>query len=130
LARIQWNENFSVNEKFIDQQNQKMLDIINDYYESIQKGTALSVFESIIERIIEYSNTLHSYEEELMKSIGFTDLQQHKQAHTDLKNRLQEELEKYRRDKINYPYHDLSSLMKEWLVGHIVMLDRKIKEYL
>jgi hemerythrin len=130
LARIPWNENFSVNEEFIDQQNRKMLAIINDYYESMQKGTALTVFESIIERIIDYSKTLHKYEEELMKSIGFSDLQAHQQAHIDLTSRAEQELEKYRRDKSNYSYHDLSALLKEWLVRHILTQDQKIKDYL
>ena len=125
MAKILWSDYFSVNDEFIDGQNQKMIAIINDFYESIQKGLSVSATESILNRLEDYASTQHPYEEELMKSIHFSELEAHQQAHCDFNKRLMNEHKKYLNDRSSYPAHDLSSFLKEWLVNHILQQDKK-----
>jgi len=130
LAKILWNDYFSVNDEFIDLQNQKMIAIINDFYESIQKGSAVSATESILNRLVDYANIQHPYEEELMKSINYSELEAHQQAHVDLNTRLMNECQKYQQDHSTYPVHTLSTFLKEWLVNHIIGMDKKIEPFI
>ncbi|MBU0712838.1 bacteriohemerythrin [bacterium] len=125
MAKILWSDYFSVNNEFIDGQNQKMIAIINDFYESIQKGSTVSETESILNRLEDYASAQHPYEEELMKSINFSELEAHQQAHVDFNKRLMNEHQKYQQNRSTYPVHDLSSFLKEWLVNHILQQDKK-----
>jgi len=125
VAKILWNDYFSINEEFIDRQNQKMIAIINDFYESIQKGSAVSVTESILKRLEDYAHTQHPYEEELMKSVNYSELETHHQAHCDFSKRLISEHEKYLQNRSAYPAHSLSRFLKDWLANHILQLDKK-----
>ena len=102
-----------------------MITIINDLYESIQKGSTVSVTESILHRLAEYAKVQHPYEEELMKSVHYSELEAHQQAHIDFKKRLMNESEKYEQNRSTYPVHDLSTFLKEWLVNHILQVDKK-----
>jgi len=130
LARILWNDYFSVNDEFIDQQNRKMIAIINDFYESIQKGSSVSMIESILNRLADYANAQHPYEEELMKSINYSELEAHQQAHIDFNKRLMDEHQKFLQNRSAYPVHDLSSFLKEWLVNHILQVDKKFAPHI
>ncbi|MCK4639837.1 MAG: hemerythrin family protein [Candidatus Marinimicrobia bacterium] len=130
MARILWNDYFSVNDDFIDRQNQKMIAIINDFYESIQKGSSVSVIESILNRLVDYANAQHPYEEELMKFINYSELEAHHQAHIDFNKRLMNEYHKYQQNHSAYPVHTLSTFLKEWLVNHILQVDKKFAPHI
>jgi len=129
MAKFLWMDTFSIDDEHTDNQHKKLVEIANDFYESLQRRQALSVVESIIIRLYDYTKVHFADEEKLMESLNYPGLEEHHQTHIDLIKKIDDELVKYEKDKAIYPIHDMCAFIKDWLVNHILGMDKKIEPY-
>jgi len=87
------------------------------------------VREESLQAMRDYTNYHFRQEEEYMKEIGYPDIVAHKRLHTDFDDQL-------------YNYHrmirngelvlntELISIIKDWLLNHILKVDMKYRAFL
>jgi len=129
MGFIQWSEKYSVGNKQIDDQHKKWIEIYNTAHEKMMSSEETLFRSSGVDALTEmkaYGEYHFSFEENLMESIGFDQLESHKRLH----NVFREKIEKVILD-IHKGNHVLNSeiikTVENWLVHHILTEDQKIK---
>jgi len=126
---ISWDDEFSVGIDAIDRQHTRMLSLINEIDESIQKGETYEQFAPVLDDLIDYTNGHFAHEEKQMESNHCPDLDRHKRAHV----RLRKELSDWQ-EKVKYAEpEDMNEHMlflRIWFPGHILNVDKRDADYL
>lgn len=122
MAFILWRSALSIGNKLIDSQHQKLVEIINKLYDGInQKNSELKMNE-IFAELISYTKYHFSAEEALMLKYGYAEMAQHKKAHADFVNTINDL-------KLNSILSDTKlkmevfKFLKTWLIEHIMNTD-------
>jgi hemerythrin len=125
---IIWEGKYSIGLQKIDDQHKKLFEFLNFYYDSIALGTSSESTKVTLENLIDYASYHFKDEEKLMSSISGADFSSHFNEHkffimkvTELQNKLPSG------KKITY---ELFDFMKEWVLNHILISDKKIEPYL
>ncbi len=127
MPKIEWNESFSVNNKEIDQQHQKWLEIFNKLHESLLKGKA-SDYKSLnintLKEMLDYAKFHFDFEEKYMRQIDFPDLIPHRRLHRDFDTQI---YQYYREAKNGHIVLNTTiiKIIKNWLLQHIMVEDQK-----
>ena len=128
LPFVLWKENYSVGNKELDKHHREIIDIINDLFTSIKSDSGENKVGAILERLYEYTKTHFAREEQLMKEHIYPELPAHKNIHEKMIQKTSDlrRLQMYNADVAN----DVLSLLKDWWLNHIRVLDAKYKKYL
>ncbi len=129
MALFNWNAQYSVNIKEIDEQHKVLIKLINDLHEAMKAGKGKDILGTILNELVQYTVKHFSYEENLFTSNGYPDSKAHKEVHkklidqvTTLKNNFDNGNEVISMDVMNF--------LKEWLSGHIMGTDKKYSSHL
>ena len=131
MSRIQWDESFSTKNPEIDAQHKKWIDMYNDLHETLLYGDIKQLSQISMETLQamqDYARYHFSYEEEYMKSINYPDLVEHKRLHKDFDTRIYD-LNREVREGRTVLNTELVSIMRNWIVDHILHADRKYAEF-
>ena len=129
MALFEWSEIYSVGNKTIDKQHQKLFDIANRFYQAHNDGHGQEVLGSIFTELLEYTQYHFADEERLMKEADFPDFYKHKANHEKLIE-VVTNLKKNFDDKQEGVEERITDFLKMWLNGHILGMDRNYKTYL
>jgi hemerythrin len=112
----------------IDAEHKQLIRIANSLLRAMQEGRNKNDFAKILHELREYTVFHFNNEEEYMRSIGYPDLNKHVEEHNILKKRVKDFQHcVFIGDKVEYDA--LREMLKDWLVGHILSCDLRIKEY-
>ncbi|MFQ5659648.1 MAG: bacteriohemerythrin [Gammaproteobacteria bacterium] len=126
---ISWDDEFSVGIKGIDRQHTRMMRLINEIDEVIQKGGTYEQFAPVLNDLIDYTGRHFAHEEKLLEENHCPDLERHKKAHV----RLLEELSGWKKKVVKAKTEDMNEHMvflRIWFPGHILNVDKKDAAYL
>ncbi len=125
---IEWTTEFSVGVVVLDEQHKRMIAVINSL--ARQSGTTVDseVVSEALTRMAEYSNIHFTEEEWLLREYGYPDLAAHKAEHKEYIERMVKfcDATSLRVDSVP---DRLLHFLKEWWVKHILVEDRKYKEF-
>ncbi len=123
---IKWNDKYNTGNFVIDHQHQRLVQLINDLEEVIRqndlKPTLLNV---IFDEVTEYTRYHFQTEEELMETVNYSGIVEHKLLHKEFVR----ELTVFRAEAEAGAVHidtALCKFLKDWLLGHIASEDPKI----
>ena len=127
MAKIIWDDSYSVGIVKIDQQHQQLIDIINRLEDEKRSG---GVILSVISDLSHYVKEHFSYEESLMEQAGYADLQEHKQSHKEFRQWLDSVKIAYSSGYAeSYDIADsVQSYLQDWLLKHIMVSDMAYSE--
>jgi hemerythrin-like metal-binding protein len=132
MSQITWDDSYSVGNDAIDAQHKEWIAIYNRLDQTMLDGNIqdlAKVREDSLQAMRDYTNYHFRQEEEYMKEIGYPDIVAHKRLHTDFDDQL-------------YNYHrmirngelvlntELISIIKDWLLNHILKVDMKYRAFL
>ena len=127
MALIKWDESFSVNVREIDQQHQKLVDMINEFYGHVGKDSG-QAFRSLLKSLVEYTQYHFATEERYFAKFAYPDSKTHTDVHRqftekvlDVKNRLES-------GKIVLSI-EITTFLKDWLTTHIKGSDKAYGKY-
>ena len=129
MALINWNEEYSVNVKDIDQQHQKLIALINELHENMKVGNSKNIIKKILEELVEYTVYHFGFEEKLFAKYGYPETKLHMRAHTDLIEQLKVFIRKYESGNTILSI-ELMNFLKDWLVNHILKADKNYSTFL
>lgn len=126
MARIDWDESFSVHHEELDKQHQKLIRLYNELHESLLHGTieeATTQKKQTLASLIEYIDYHFSSEEQYLQEIHYPDLENHCQIH----NRFSNKVTSIQEDIANGDMVFTSSIIKllrNWIIDHILKQDK------
>ncbi len=122
MQLLTWNENYSVYIESMDRQHQKIIDIINQLHQALENYRLEDVIDQILQSLKEYTEYHFNDEEKLMAANNYPNLEQHRKTHQFLRN----EITRYRQlqAKGKLTIEDLSRLLTNWLINHIMIDDK------
>lgn len=131
MSRIEWDDSFSTNNAEIDAQHKKWIGIYNDLHETLMGGNItelMDVTAKTLKAIQDYANYHFTFEEEFMKSINYPHIVEHKRLHTNFDSQIYDLNRDVREGRVVLNTQ-LIKTMKNWIVDHILVADKKYVEY-
>jgi hemerythrin len=130
MAFIDWNENLNVGVESINDQHKKLVAMVNELHDAIQKGQAADVLGKTLDGLIDYTKTHFAYEEKLFAETGYADAATHKGEHDKLTATVIDVQEKYKSGGGGALSGEVMEFLKSWLVNHIQGTDKKYGPHL
>ncbi len=129
MAKIIWEDRFSVGNEKIDSQHKSLVDLINKLEEIEQKGGQLS---QVFEQLDNYVQTHFREEEKLLQLADYDDLEAHKLKHQEFETWLHSVKVVYKSAGPNAHYitATVNHFLQEWLVEHILKSDMAYKGHI
>ncbi len=125
MAKIEWDDSFSVNNAELDSQHQKWVEMYNDMDESILTGKVLPKDGAeALKAMQDYARYHFSCEEEYLRKSNYPNFIEHRRLHKDFENLLYGYLRKTHDGEIVLNT-EIISLLKDWLLDHILKEDKK-----
>ena len=118
-----------MNVTVLDQQHQKLFDIVNDLELALRVGEGNAVIEGILDRLVAYAGLHFAAEESLMERHGFPGLSTHQAQHEAFRDRMMTFLEKHRTAKPGVAV-ELLLFLQTWLKGHVLKTDKQYSPFL
>jgi hemerythrin len=129
MTYFPWQNEYSVNIKQIDDQHKKLVSMVNELYDAMQKGQGREIIGKILSGILDYAKTHFTTEEQLMKIHAYADYAAHKKEHDDLTAKAVDFAKRYNQGNQNLALQ-VGTFLKEWLMNHIIGMDKKYSSFL
>ncbi|MFH1216754.1 MAG: bacteriohemerythrin [Pseudomonadota bacterium] len=130
MAKLFWKSEYNVNSRYIDQQHQHLLAIVNDFNEAITAGKGKQAAYPILNRLVQYAEEHFRDEEKLMRMARYP--QNELNSHINDHEKLTEEIFQHTENWSNYGEEALPRIgefLKKWLMDHILTADKKYSKY-
>ena len=128
MRHIQWDPIFSVGIDELDNQHKKIIDLINALYAAAQAQDRRTMKDVVIARLKHCYSENIATEERYMFIYHYPDINHHRGEHADfIKNVLE-----FQETCGDTPVSALATLdfRKEWLINHVINVDRKLGLFL
>ncbi len=131
MAYFEWNENYSVGIKEMDNHHKKLFDISSKLHDGMSSGSSDDVLGKVLLELTDYTKFHFTEEEDLMRKYNYPELANHKEEHKELIETLQDLQQQFDERK-----SELTIIMKtqdflrDLLVNHTLDHDKKYGPYL
>jgi hemerythrin len=129
MEKLEWQSEYSVGVKEIDDQHQSLLDTINTLLVEQRVRYDAAKFSPALYSLIHYAYTHFATEERYLLQVHFPDLKQHVLEHIDfimktlsLALKVESSRDESRTELLRY--------LKEWYSSHVLGTDRKYIPFL
>ena len=126
---FQWKDSFNIGNVELDQQHRSFLELLNEYYDSTSGSTKDIIGDELIVRLKEYAAMHFRFEEGLMQSAGYKDIEQQRKQHRYFES-LVSDLESAHARGRDETLKSALSFLKDWFLSHILEEDRKFVHHL
>jgi hemerythrin len=123
---VAWKEIYSVGDPTIDGQHKQILSAINELHAANMSGGGQMAMKGILDRIVNYTHSHFTHEENIMKACGYPDLANHQEQHDQMRRRT----ENMRENTKLITGNDLERMLKDWWTKHIQAEDQCYVPYL
>jgi len=129
MAFFEWTDELSVGNKLIDSQHKRLIGIINDFHDTVNKGDDKAAIRKAVANLTYYVKTHFADEEKLMEKYNYPQLELHRRMHERLTQNVGGYAEKLQTGQkiLNL---DMAIFLKGWLENHIAETDKKISEFI
>lgn len=118
MSNFAWNDKFSVGIPEIDQQHQKLVELINRVIDGYHQGLPHKKLASLIDDAVSHGIYHFSFEERLQEHAGYPFIKAHQKSHVQFAKRISEFQTRFKDGEDIIPYID--GLLVEWLTDHFV----------
>ena len=130
MEKIIWNENLATGYHNIDFQHKILIGIINDLVEAGKNETEKNLWmDVVLDELRSYTKYHFSNEALLMNKFQYEETQFHSQQHADFIAQLGKFCREFQKDKKSISV-DLFDYLKNWLINHIMLEDKKLGQFL
>jgi hemerythrin-like metal-binding protein len=129
MPYITWTSNYNIGISEVDAQHKRLIEIINEIYESVNNGKENEIIHRIINELVDYYITHFSVEEKIMSEYGYVSYLSHKKEHNDFKNVIQAYQKKIESGQLVVSM-DMVKYLKDWFIKHILVSDKLIGVFL
>lgn len=125
MAFVDWSDQYSVNNREIDEHHRHLFSLVNELHVAILARKGRAEAEMALEWLVAHSQEHFAAEERLMQAGGYPRCQAHKEEHDRLLRQLGELERKFRQSRSGVAPDMLAFLVRDWLAGHILGMDKE-----
>ncbi len=126
---FKWKESFNIGVEEIDRQHRSFLEYLNACHEHLFGDKRMAADFDLISRLKGYAATHFHYEEDLLHSRSYPQIEQHETQHRFFESQVSELEASCSDGKGKIPESTLPFL-RDWFLDHILQQDKKIVQYL
>lgn len=123
---VQWNINFLLGIREIDQHHQHLVQLLNDTYDEFREKATID--PSLIDKLTDYAGYHFTCEENLMKQVSYPKLAEHKEEHDSFTSRIAE-IQKASKQKETVSV-ELLWFLCNWINHHLRETDAEFGHYI
>lgn len=131
MPQIEWDESFSVNNPELDAQHREWISIFNRLHSTLLTGRPeelTSATVEILKAIQKYARFHFTFEEKFLHSINYDQLTRHVMLHKKFYDEICDHINLINSGK-TVLNTELIKLMREWLLNHILVEDKKYADF-
>lgn len=128
MTLINWSTQYSVEVSEMDAEHQKLIGMINDLHDAMKTGQGKVAMSKILGELDDYTKTHFAHEEKLMEEVKYTGLVEQQMQHQKFISKIAEY--KTKLESENIMTLEVMNFLKDWLVNHITVIDKKYSTYL
>jgi hemerythrin len=123
-------EGYEIGIESIDKEHKEMIDAFEELYNRMHKGLGHKYYDELLAFLDKYIDNHFVNEEKFQEEIDYPDLEEHKKLHEEFKETILAIEEKHKNKEVSdKDLIEINLTIKEWLVEHILIEDRKIGEF-
>ena len=129
MSLMRWNDEYLTFNQVIDEQHQRLFEIINGIYDMIRVGRGHESVAHALSDLTEFTRFHFATEEKYMQEASFAGLEHHAAEH----GRMLDEIRELRHrilDGSTVVTMNEMSFLKDWLLVHFTGLDRGLAAFL
>ena len=131
MAYLDWDENYNVGIKAMNNHHKKLFDIINELHDGMSLGSTDEALRKIFSELTDYTKYHFTIEEDLMSKYNYPELSSHKEEHNKLIETLQDLQQQFDERKSELMIiMKMQNFLRDWLTDHIIGLDKQYGPYL
>jgi len=127
MAFMKWDDSLSVNVREIDLQHQKLIGMINEFYEHVGKDSG-QVFSALLDSLVEYTQYHFSTEENYFKRYAYPDAGSHSGMHKIFTDKVLDVRNRLNQGKFVISL-EITTFLKDWLMHHIKETDKEYSKF-
>jgi hemerythrin len=124
MGELIWKDEYCIGHFKTDYEHKELVSLANRVIKFSNDGEDITKIQSALKTLNDYCKIHFRNEEMYMASIGYPDLDHHKQCHKELIERMNAAVTGT--DDLNILVHQLKRLMVVWVIEHIINEDKKI----
>ena len=126
---LKWDDTYSVYVEELNEQHKKLFDMINKFYEMLEKGeSSTKVLTTTIGEMKKYALQHFTLEEHIMKLKNYPQLKNHQMRHKEFADKVIQLEDKLLKGSIIMP-GEIEKFLKDWLISHIKVEDKVYGNY-
>lgn len=130
LARaLEWDASFETGITSIDSQHRKLFDMVNELHDAMQQKRSKEAIGQILGRLIEYTGSHFSHEEQAFRSSAYPEEAGHKQEHSRLVEQVLALQGKFNSGEAVLT-QSVIEFLQDWLIKHIKGTDMRYAPHL
>lgn len=127
MALFSWSDEFSVNNKFIDNDHKHLIKLVNDFHDAIGQGKSHVTLGKALNNLIVDTEKHFKWEENVMQGMHYAEFLEHKSEHDRLTREVVELKQQLVAGETNFSIK-LSMYLHDWLFKHILKEDRRLAQ--
>jgi len=128
MKKIEWTNRLSVGIKKIDDQHKRLIKLVNNLVSAMQSDMADDIIAPICQELAEYADYHFRDEEMYMQEVGYPKLEEQKEQHQVLSDKVQSYLDSFDKGKTVNP-KEVLDFLKLWLIDHMIHSDMQIGKF-
>ena len=126
---IDWREDYSIGVQRLDNHHKRLFEAANRLFSAVETGKNLDEVIDVLEFLISYASFHFGEEEAILARYNYPQLESHRAEHRRLIEQASILRERVHGGEIEVGT-ELSRLVREWLIRHILDEDRRFATYL
>jgi len=124
-----WNDTYSVKIAVVDSQHKVLVDLINQLHQAMIARRGKESLGGVLSSLVKYTKRHFAAEEGLLHTNQYPEFASHKAEHEKFTQTIIVFQDRFQRNEVAITI-DVMDFLKDWLVKHIMGVDKKYMPYL
>jgi len=129
MKTIQWTRDLEIGLPEIGDDPKTLLTYLTDLFLACAASQGPAVLKNTLGLVQLYTREHFVLEEDLMRKMGFSGLDEHRSAHTDLISKLDDLIDEFNTGASHELSNKTLQFLEDWLLHHILIDDKKFGKH-